>query len=272
MMEATNETVAKQGTVKPEKPREAKSAWKQARPFVESLERLAGFKRLKEGEAAGEDEESNERNINRAALAQLRRTLGKKPDEAVPAFPYLAGWTDGLQNRWQIECYFLVASLFALHAVPAKQRSWHHGRGKGEAPRNFGASWRKLVDGKRDDDGEMPDEDEAKMTSLDRRLTTLLVSRRADLPARLRHAVQLLATNNIPVDWVQLLYDLMRWDAGDWKQQSWSKSDYKTMSPQRAWAQAFWRVGEVDEESNTDASDSVGANDTNLAASSIPEA
>lgn len=279
MMQTTDETITTQKPVKlkvgKSATREAKSlAWRKAKPFVEvELERLAGFG-VEDGAIASIEDEPNEKKINRAALAQLRRTLGKKPDEAVPAFPYLARWTDGLQDRWQVECYFLVAALFALHAIHVKQRSWHHDTNLYPRQRNFGASWRKLLDElEKDNNAAAPPEDgdERKMKSLDRRFTTLLVSRREDLPARLRHAVQLLATNDIRVDWVQLLRDLMRWDAGDWKGQSWSKRDYEIISPQRAWAQAFWRVVETDEASDDEPDNSRGADDTDQAAPSTTE-
>jgi len=78
-----------------------------------------------------------------------------------------------------------------------------------------------------------------------------------------------LATNDIPVDWVQLLRDLMRWAARDGRERSWSTHDVPT--PQRAWAQAFWRVVETSEASDDDGNDLRGANDTDQAASSTTE-
>ncbi|MGI8827297.1 MAG: type I-E CRISPR-associated protein Cse2/CasB [Chloroflexota bacterium] len=70
---------------------------------------------------------------NRAALAALRRGLGKTLGEAPEMFPYIVPWIR-TEASWRVEeSYYLVASLFAMHGgegfLPA-----HEGR------RNLGAS------------------------------------------------------------------------------------------------------------------------------------
>ena len=63
--------------------------------------------------------------------------------------------------------------------------------------------------------------------SVDRRFTVLLGANREDLPQHLRHAVSLLKSKDVPVDWARLLDDLKWWDDDDRR-------------VQRRWAKAFW--------------------------------
>lgn len=212
--------------------------------FVEYLECLAGHSKP----SGEQDELSNEPDgkTDRAALAKLRRTLGKKPHQAIDAYPYLVRWTEDL-SPWHEQSYYLVAALFGMYP----SRSLHHQRrlkskknvdgqeasedqkGLGENRRNLGASFLKLDLARRD---ESQPEERAK--SLERRFTALLMSRKEDLPERLRHAVSLLKSEKIPIDWAQLLLDLCWWD-----QSHCTVSARRPMiSSQRRWAKAFWRV------------------------------
>lgn len=71
---------------------------------------------------------------------------------------------------------------------------------------------------------------------VERRFVALLNCHRDDLPAHLRHAVGLLKSKEIPVDWAELLHDILRWDS-------------ESRSVQRAWARAFWgRAGRSDDD------------------------
>ncbi|MBI4504637.1 MAG: type I-E CRISPR-associated protein Cse2/CasB [Chloroflexi bacterium] len=152
---------------------------------------------------------------DRAALAALRRGLGKEPGEAAEVFPYVVPWLSsdaGRRDREDEEqAYFLVASLFA----------WHQGAWPAEGDRrratNLGASFR-LAARSRDEGGE---------PGVERRFVALLNCHRADLPVHLRHAVGLLKAKEIPVDWAELLHDIRRWDSA-------------SRSVQRAWARAYW--------------------------------
>jgi CRISPR type I-E-associated protein CasB/Cse2 len=204
-----------------------------ARPFVEYLERLAGVG-LASGEAQGEEGERALTNeLNRAALARLRRTLGKPIDAATDAYPYVVAWT-GDASGWREECYYLVAALFAFYP----QRSWHHETELRSRERNFGASFLKLEQKMRN--GEAGAEAaNTRLKNLERRFTSLLVSRRDDLPERLRYAVSLLKANEIAIDWVQLLRDLWRWKSGE---QAVSSRREHASTTQRDWAKSFWRL------------------------------
>jgi CRISPR system Cascade subunit CasB len=144
---------------------------------------------------------------DRAALAALRRGLGKRPGEAAEMFPLVVPWLPSTASSYRQDDYFLVAALFAAH-----QKSWSPADG---VPSNLGASFRKLADS-------------VASESIEKRFVALLNSEREDLPEHLRYAISLLATHDVPVDWSQLLRDLGGWG-------------WESRSVQRAWAQAFWR-------------------------------
>jgi len=139
---------------------------------------------------------------DRAALAALRRGLGKQPGEAAEMFPYLARWS---MNPWEEDTYYLTASLFALH--PA---SWSGD----QSNHNFGASLAWL---NRNSEG----------AGVERRLVAMLNADRDTLPDHLRHAVALLKGKEISVDWACLIEDLNGWE-------------HESRYVQRRWARSFW--------------------------------
>jgi len=145
-----------------------------------------------------------ENRNGRAALAALRRGLGRRPGEAAEMYPYLVPWTGNRSGRRE-EAFYLVASLFASHPVP-----WH-----GEGAANFGASMAR-VKGQEGGDGTQ------------RRFAALLSSHYDDLPEHLRHAVSLCASKEVPVSWIRLLRDLPDWD-----------DDRRRV--QLNWAREFWK-------------------------------
>lgn len=144
---------------------------------------------------------------DRGALAHLRRGLGKPPGGAPEMLRYVVPYLPDLPSRRQEEAWYLVAALFAF---------WHQGKDAltPNPPANLGASLARMVDAHNED-------------SLDRRLTALLKSHPEDLPQHLRQVVGLLKSKDIPVDWRQLLKDLLNWDHPEFR-------------VQRKWAQAFW--------------------------------
>lgn len=172
--------------------------------FIAYLAGLAG-KTL-----SGDERKENGKEKNLAALAALRRGLGKQPGEAAEMFPYVMPFIgDRLPQRRQ-EDYFLVAALFAAH-----QLIWPHVDDQHQ-PTNLGASFRRLHAA-------------FESGSIEQRFAALLNADRADLPEHLRHAITLLRAHDVPVDWLQLLRDLAWWDA-------------ERRGVQRAWARAYWRV------------------------------
>src|SRR3989442_7337478 len=74
---------------------------------------------------------------DRAALAALRRSLGKAPGEAAEAHRYVLPFT-GNASQWDEDAYYLVGALFALH-----QRNWSPNEDSTRAT-DFGASFARL--------------------------------------------------------------------------------------------------------------------------------
>jgi CRISPR system Cascade subunit CasB len=155
------------------------------RPFIESLERLYV-------------------NEERGALAALRRGLGRAPGTAMEMHPYVVPFTRDL-NRRQEDALYVVAALFGLYP----RESWR--RGIGEKFSNLGASL-KLLKREKDSGG------------VERRFVALLNCRAEDLPNHLRQFVGLLKTNDIPIDWPQLLRDVIRWDDDENVQRNWARA------------------------------------------------
>lgn len=165
------------------------------------------------------DGPNGEARGDRAALAALRRGLGKEPGEAPEMFPVLLPLLpeDRLFPRDERVAY-LVATLFAFHPETWPAASRHRWRS------NLGASMRRLA---RQTESNGPE----------RRFIALLNSDEPDLPHHLRGIVGLLraAEDPIWVDWSQLTRDLLRWTRPD-------------REVQRRWAHAFWGGRDAPEE------------------------
>lgn len=139
----------------------------------------------------------------RGALASLRRGLGKTPGQAPEMFRYVLPWLPENASREQERAYFLVASLLAYHPKNCSEG-------------NMGNHLARCRDPQGNDD------------ALERRFTALLAAHPEDLPFYLRQAVSFLKSKEeTPINWSQLLKDLMGWDHPD---------GYV----QRQWARAFW--------------------------------
>ncbi|MCI0412695.1 type I-E CRISPR-associated protein Cse2/CasB [bacterium] len=145
---------------------------------------------------------------DRAALAALRRGLGKAPGEAMEAYRYIAPFVSEKTTRQYEAALHTVGTLFGLY--PSRSRA-----GDGWFDMNMGASLRDLK-------GKLTAE------SVDRRFVSLLNSHRDDLDDHLRSIVSLLKSKDITVNWLQLLRDIMRWE-----------DDRRIV--QRNWAKAFWQ-------------------------------
>lgn len=139
---------------------------------------------------------------NRGALAALSRGLGRKPGTEIAMYPYLGGWING-KSDWQAQPLFLVASLFALH--PRHDATLH----------SLGESFWRLADGS------------SSPESVEHRFTALLNADREDLHLHLRHAISLLKSQGIPVNYASLLRDIAWWGE-------------EGSSTRRTWARDFW--------------------------------
>src|SRR5262245_36789091 len=134
------------------------------------------------------------RNEDRAALAALRRGLGKSPGEAAETHRHVLRFNS---EPWEELAFYVVSGLFALHP-----ESWPKKEGDNRLT-NFGASF-AWMRSKADSDN-----------SIERRFVALLDCHEDDIAEHLRHAVSLLRSKEIPVDWLQLLRDLRNWNQGN---------------------------------------------------------
>lgn len=146
------------------------------------------------------------------ALAALRRGLGRTAGEVPEMFPYVMPFLPEDLYQRDEDNFFLVAALFAWHQLDWTPQPGSNGDASGT---NFGASFHLLAQ-------------TTESGSIEKRFVALLNAHRDDLPEHLRHAVGLLKSKNVPVDWARLLRDLRAWDA-------------PARYVQRSWARAFWR-------------------------------
>jgi CRISPR system Cascade subunit CasB len=157
--------------------------------------------------------ESLHRRGDRAELAILRRSRGKAPGASPEVFRIIGRFLPE-SPRAEEDC-FLVAALFAKHPL-----SWPPAGDEARGARNFGASMHKLKLKR-----------EGRSEGVERRFSALLVASREELGDHLRHAISLLASDEVAVDWLKLLDDLGWWHLED-------------RHVQRRWARAFWRFAE----------------------------
>lgn len=139
---------------------------------------------------------------DRGALAALRRGLGQPPGTVASMYRYVVPWLPDEAGPKQEDAYYLLAALYGSHPAAG---------GTG----NMGNHFARTLDLRGDN------------TAIERRFTALLAAHRDDLPTYLRQAISFLRSEEVPVNWHQLFYDLRRWH-------------YENRNVQRAWARAFW--------------------------------
>lgn len=143
---------------------------------------------------------------NRAALANLRRSLSFAPGTWPKAFQYVES-VPKLGEGWRREVAYLVAGLFAL-------AQGEPGSGNlGESMKRFA----RTTDSK----------------SVEQRFIALLEADRDELPHRLRQIVTLLKSGGVGIHWDRLYSDLRQWNHPDkYIQQAWARSFYAYNSNQ----------------------------------------
>jgi CRISPR system Cascade subunit CasB len=143
---------------------------------------------------------------NRAALAMLRRGLGKQPGEAMEVYRYIGNFAAKVNTDREADLH-TVATLFGLYPSPSREGDRYDS--------NLGASVSELSTKTNSD-------------SIEKRFVALLDAHADDLPNHLRQMVGLLKANDVKLNWLQLLNDLNWWD-----------SDGRDV--QRRWAKSFWK-------------------------------
>jgi len=139
---------------------------------------------------------------DRAALAALRRGLGQPPGTVADMYRYVVPWLPDDAPPWREAAYYLIAALFAYHP-------------KGGGTGNMGRHLARARDPQGDN------------TAIERRFTALLAAHPDDLNTYLRQAVSFLKSKEVPVNWHQLLSDVLAWGNPD-------------RYIQKQWASAFW--------------------------------
>jgi len=159
--------------------------------------------------------ESLREREDRGALAALRRGLGQEPGSAVEMYRYVVPRVPAGASQQEERAYYLVAALFAYHPDPG---------GAG----NLGAAFRRTLDPQGDN------------TAIERRFTALLAAHPDDLPFYLRQAVGFLKSKEKPVDWQQLLTDVLAWGHSEgyvqkqWARSFWGRAPQETGAAQEA--------------------------------------
>ena len=143
---------------------------------------------------------------DRAALARLRRGLGKNPGTVVETHGLVQPWLPRGLPPWHEDACYLIAGLFAAHSEPG-------GRG------SLGEAFRRLAEDRGGD-------------STEKRFVALLNCHAEELPTHLRHAVSLLASGGVPIDWARLLRDVQGWGhPARWVQRDWSRDFWAPAAP-----------------------------------------
>ncbi|MEW6723609.1 MAG: type I-E CRISPR-associated protein Cse2/CasB [Bacillota bacterium] len=164
-------------------------------------------------------------NEDRGTLAALRRGLMLDEEHLFELYgcvppSFLVGLSLGDERL-----YLMVAALFGYHPVCFREEELKERRC------NLGASLRMLALARAQrhspDAGEGDDTEDLLPDSMKRRMEALLASHRDDLFGHLRQVIGLLKTEEVPVDWAQLLNDLQAWEwQGRPVQWQWSRSFY----------------------------------------------
>jgi len=140
---------------------------------------------------------------DRGALADLRSGLGKSPGEMARVHKYVVPYlpSERYNDRW----LYILASLFGFHPKH-KKPVYHENNGKKWTEVwTVGRAFRPLA---------FPPPPEPKKQSMEARFVALLNAHPDDLADHLRHTVSLLKSSDPPqpLDWFQLLRDLLQWD------------------------------------------------------------
>ncbi len=147
---------------------------------------------------------------DRAALAALRRGLGKAPGTEPEMYRYIVPLLPENAYPNQERAFYLIASLFASHPVSAPKGNLGNHLAQARGENNADA--------------------------LERRFTALLSAHSDDLPNYLRQTISLLKSQDVPVNWNQLLKDLLWWND----------------KARKSWATAFWGYRQTSSEEDAE--------------------
>lgn len=158
---------------------------------------------------------------DRAALAALRRGLGRTPGMAPELYPHVARFF-GQPNRVREDAMFVVAALFGM--LP-KHRT------------GAGSPLKVLRQLDLDSD------------STERRVLALLNADTESLPIHLRHCFALIKSHgpDRSLDYQQLLWDITRWNSPErWVQRNWARDWWAGAIPREPGGATEGSSGDVD--------------------------
>lgn len=162
------------------------------------------------------------RDKDRASLSSLRKSLGKADGAQLSAYPVIGAFLPSKQRPWDEAKYILIAGLFASHIDLENPSLGFKG--------DFGVSFKNY-------EKVCVTESQKASESIDKRFSSLIECEAEDLPIRLRHAVSLLKSKGIPIEWPQLLKDLIGWGHPDryvqkkWARNYWTHANHNEESP-----------------------------------------
>ncbi|HEY57655.1 MAG TPA: type I-E CRISPR-associated protein Cse2/CasB [Anaerolineae bacterium] len=140
---------------------------------------------------------------DRAALAALRRGLGRPPGTAPEMFPYVVPQLPAHVHPNEEAAYYTLAALFALHPSHTNQG-------------NLGDHLARAAN-------------QGNREAVERRFVALLSAHPDDLPEYLRQTVSFLKAQEVPINWDALFYALRYWEHPEHGDRI-----------RRDWARAFW--------------------------------
>ncbi|MEW5826366.1 MAG: type I-E CRISPR-associated protein Cse2/CasB [Candidatus Bipolaricaulota bacterium] len=151
--------------------------------------------------------------LDRAANAELRRSLAFEPGAYPRVYPYVEPFIRKGGRR----ALYLVAGLHALYRQAGGCAS---GSGGGNREVGLGTAAAELYARRQ------------RSPSIEARFVALLDADSEQLPHRLRHMVTLLRSEQISLDWPRLLKDLLGWeDETRQVQQWWARDFYRATAP-----------------------------------------
>lgn len=155
---------------------------------------------------------------NRGALAALRRGLGQPPGTVPDMFRYVVPMLPkaAFPGSWTERSYYLLAALYASH--PAVDASHPIAAAEGNLGNHFAVHL----------DMQNPERNDA----IERRFIALLTAHPDDLHIYLRQAISFLRSKETPVNWHQLMWDVLQLGYPD-----------SATAVRKRWADAFWRRG-----------------------------
>lgn len=160
------------------------------------------------------------RRQDRAAFAELRRSLSFDPGTFPPSFPFVERFVMGVRSAWERKAFYLVAGLLALVERPLEKEAdtvpdEPEASISKESRHSFGHAVAELYQAR------------GETISIEARFIALLDADEEQLSNRLRQLVGLVHADDVRIGWAQLLKDILDWNHDRrFVQQRWARDFY----------------------------------------------